>query len=144
MSFTRARSSLRWWWWWWWWPRWRMRRASVRRVRMRRARVRRVTRVSLSHSQRGLVAQEVGIVHQVSYSSSVSILCQNEIKDRNYKSVQQHIFISFSFSGKKMVGPLCSMSFLLEIFHRPPPPPALNHSREKEWPPQNHHSPPSR
>ena len=38
----------------------RVRRASVRRVRMKRARVRRVTRVSLSHSQRDLVAQEVG------------------------------------------------------------------------------------
>ena len=56
--------------------------------------------MSLSHSQRELVAQEVGIMHQVSYSSSVSTLGQNEIKDRNYKSVQQHIFISFSFSGK--------------------------------------------
>ena len=56
--------------------------------------------MSLSHSQRELVAQEVGIMHQVSYSSSVSTLGQNEIKDRNYKSIQQHIFISFSFSGK--------------------------------------------
>ena len=34
-------------------------------------------------------------------SSSVSTFCRNEIKDRNYNSVQQHIFISFSFSGKK-------------------------------------------
>ena len=41
---------------------------------MRRARVRRVKRVSLSHSQRDLVAQEVGVMHQVSYSSSVSTL----------------------------------------------------------------------
>ena len=49
------------------------------------------------HSQRDLVAQEVGVMHQVSYSSSVSTFCRNEIKDRNYKSVQQHIFISFSF-----------------------------------------------
>ena len=57
--------------------------------------------VSLSHSQRDLVAQEVSVMHQVSYSSSVSTSCRNEIKDRNYKSVQQHIFISFSFSGKK-------------------------------------------
>ena len=82
--------------------------------------------MSLSHSP-----QEVGIMHQVSYSSSVSILCRNEIKDSNYKSVQQHIFIFFSFSGKKWLAPLCSMSFSLEIFHRPPPP--LNHStREKE------------
>ena len=45
---------------------------GVRRVRMKRARVRRVTRVSLSHSQRDLVAQKVGVMHQVSYSSSVS------------------------------------------------------------------------
>ena len=70
-----------------------------------RERVRRVTRVSLSHSQRDLVAQEVGVMHQVSYSSSVSTFCRNEIKDRNYKSVQQHIFTSFSFSGKKWLTP---------------------------------------
>ena len=63
--------------------------------------------MSLSHSQRDLVAQEVGVMHQVSDSSSVSTFCRNEIKDRNYKSVQQHIFIFiFFFSGKKMVGPL--------------------------------------
>ena len=42
-----------------------------------------VTRVSLSHSQRDLVAQEVSVMHQVSYSSSVSTFCRNEIKDRN-------------------------------------------------------------
>ena len=60
-----------------------------------------VTRVSLSHLQRDLVAQEVGVMHQVSYSSSVSTFCRNEIKDRNYKTVQLHIFISFSFSGQK-------------------------------------------
>ena len=45
---------------------------ETRRLRVRRASVRRVTRVSLSHSQRDLVAQEVGVMHQVSYSSSVS------------------------------------------------------------------------
>ena len=50
--------------------------------------------MSLSHLQRDLVAQEVGIMHQVSYSSSVSTFCQNEIKDRNYKTVQQHIIFS--------------------------------------------------
>ena len=54
---------------------------------MRRASVRRVTRVSLRHSQRDIVAQEVGVMHQVSYSSSVSTFCGNEIKDRNYKLV---------------------------------------------------------
>ena len=42
---------------------------------------------------------EVGIMqHLVSYSSSVSTFCQNEIKGRNYKSVvQQHILISTPF-----------------------------------------------
>ena len=87
-------------------------------------RVRRVTRVSLSHSQRDLVAQEVGVMHQVSYSSSVSTFCRNEIKDRNYKSVQQHIFISFSFSGKKWLPPA-----IIFVGNFPQPP--LNHSREK-------------
>ena len=51
---------------------------------MGRARVIRVKRVSLCHSQRDLVAQEVGVMHQVSYSSSVSTFCRNEIKDKNY------------------------------------------------------------
>ena len=36
---------------------------GVRRVRVRRANVRRVTRVSLNHSQRDLVVQEVGVMH---------------------------------------------------------------------------------
>ena len=77
----------------------------MRRVRMRRVRVRRVIRVSLSHLQRGLVAQEVGVMHQVSYSSSVSTFCLNEIKGRNYKSIPQYVFTSFSFSGKKWLTP---------------------------------------
>ena len=75
------------------------------------------------HSQRDLVAQDVGIMHQVSYSSSVSTFGLNEIKDRNYMSVQQHIFISFSFQEKNNgcpPPPKCSMSFSLEIFHSPP------------------------
>ena len=42
--------------------------------------MRRVTRVSLSHSHRDLVAQEVGVMHQVSYSSSVSTLIFVEMK----------------------------------------------------------------
>ena len=75
----------------------------MRRGRMRG--VRRRTRVSLSHSQRDLVAQEVAVMHQVSYSSSVSTFCLNEITDSNCKSVHQHIFISFSFSGKKWLAP---------------------------------------
>ena len=37
----------------------------------------RVTRVRLSQSQRDLEAQEVGAMHQVSYSCSVSIFCRN-------------------------------------------------------------------
>ena len=37
-------------------------------------------RVTLSYSQRDLVAQEVDVMHQVSYSSSVSTFCRNEIK----------------------------------------------------------------
>ena len=44
------------------WGKHGVRRVRVRIVRMRRARVRRVTRVSLSHSQRDLVAQEVGVI----------------------------------------------------------------------------------
>ena len=87
-------------------------------------RVRRVRRVSLSHSQRDLVAQEVGVMHQVSDSSSVSTFCRNEIKDRNYKSVQQHIFIFifFFFSGKKkMVGPLYAQCYFCWKFSTAPP-----------------------
>ena len=72
----------------------------------------------MSHSQRDLVAQEVGVMHQVSYFSSVSTF--RRIKDRNYKSGQQHIFTSFSFSGKNGWLPLCSMSFPLAIFPSPP------------------------
>ena len=104
----------------------RVRRASVRRVRMRRARVRGVTRVRLSHLQRDLVAQEVGVMHHVSYSSSVSTFCRNEIKDGNYKSIQQHIFISFSFSGKKWLGPpyaRCHFRWKFSYKTLPPPPP---------------------
>ena len=70
-------------------------------------------------------------MHQVSYSSSVSTFCRNEIKDRNYKSVQQHIFISFSFSGKKWLAPPMLDVIFIGNFPQPP----LNHSREKEWPP---------
>ena len=62
---------------------------------------------------------EVGIMHHlVSYSSSVSTFCQNEIKDRNYKSVvQQHILISFQEKNGCHPFPLCSLSFSLQIFH---------------------------
>ena len=94
-------------------------------------RVRRVTRVSLSHSQRDLVAQEVGVMHPVSYSSSVSTFCRNEIKDRNYKSVQQHIFVSF-FQEKNGWPPYAWCHFRWKFSKAPPP---INHSREKEWRP---------
>ena len=95
---------------------------------VRRGSVKRVTRVSLSHSQRDLAAQVVGVMHQVRYYGSVSTFCRNEIKDRNYKSVQQHIFISFTFSGKKMVGPPMLDVIFVGNFPQAPP----NHSREKE------------
>ena len=94
--------------------------ASVRRAR-------RVTRVSLSHSQRDLVPQEVGVMHQISYSRSVSRFCRNEIKDKNYKSFQQHLFISFSFSGKRWLAPPMLDVVFVGNFQQPPP----NHSREK-------------
>ena len=68
-----------------------------------------------------------GIMHQVSYSSSVSIFCRNEIKVRNYKSVQQHILISFSFSGIKWLGPPMLDFVFVGNFPQPP----VNHSREK-------------
>ena len=58
-----------------------------------------MTRVSLGHSQRDLVAQE-------------STFCRNKKKGRNYKSIQQHIFISFSFSGKKNG---CPPSLMLDV-----------------------------
>ena len=76
--------------------------------------------MSLSHSQRDLVAQEVGVMHQVSSSSSVSTFCRNEIKDRNYKSIQQHIFICFFFSGKKWLAP--SILDVIFVGNVPPPP----------------------
>ena len=44
------------------------------------------------HSQRDLVAQEMGVMNQVSHSSSVSTFCRSEIKDRNHKSIQ-HPFL---------------------------------------------------
>ena len=55
----------------------------------------------LAKTRRQRHLQEVGVMHQVSYCSSVSTFCRNEIKDRNYKTVQQHIFISFPFSGQR-------------------------------------------
>ena len=91
----------------------------------------RVMRLSLSHSQRDLVAQEVGVMHQVLYSSSVSTFCRNEIKERNYISVLQHIFISFSFQEKKMVAPPLLNVISIGNF----PQLLLNHSRERVPPP---------
>ena len=62
-----------------------------------------VTRASLSHLQRQLLAQEVGIMHKVSNSSSVSIFCQNEIKDRIIRRASKSIF-SFPFLFQKKNG----------------------------------------
>ena len=91
-------------------------------MRVRRASVRRVTRVSLSHLQRDLEAQEVGVMHQISYSSSVSTFFSNEIKARSYKSIQWHIL----FFRKKMAGfPYARCHFRWEFSTVP-----LNHSRE--------------
>ena len=63
-----------------------------------------------------------GHMHQVSYSSSVSTFCRNEIKDRNYKSVQQHIFISFSFSRQKNGWPPYARCHFHWKFSTAPPP----------------------
>ena len=102
----------------------RVGRESVRGVRMRRERVRWVTRVSLSHAlAKRPCSPRSGRHASVSYSSSVSTFCQNKIKDRNYKSVQQHIFISFSFSGKKGLAP--SMLNVIFVGNLPQPPPKL-------------------
>ena len=55
-----------------------VRRASVKRVRMRR--VRRLTRVSLSYLQRGLVPQEMRVMHQVQYHTLVLDLYQHSVE----------------------------------------------------------------
>ena len=78
--------------------------------------MRRVMRVSLRHSKRDLVAQEMGAMHQVSRSSSVSTFCWNEIKDRNHKTVQH----PFLFQEKNVCPPPMLYVISLEIFHSPP------------------------
>ena len=89
---------------------------------MGRARVIRVKRVSLCHSQRDLVAQEVGVMHQVSYSSSVSTFCRNEIKDKNYKSRASNTIFSFSFLfQEKMAGPPMPHVIFVGNFPQAPP-----------------------
>ena len=76
--------------------------------------------MSLGHSQRDLVAQEVGIMHQVSYSSSVSTFCRNELKDRN-----------ITIRARTWLAPPTLDVIFVANFPQPP----LNHSREKEFPP---------
>ena len=88
-------------------------------------------RVTLSYSQRDLVAQEVDAMHQVSYSSFVSTFCRNEIKEGIIRVSNSIFLFPFLFQKKNGWPPLSSMSFSLEIFHSPPPP-HLNHSREKQ------------
>ena len=56
-----------------------------------------------------------------------SKLCRIEIKTKDYKSIQQHIFISFSVSGKKLLLPDVLFHFHWKFSTAP-----LNHSREKE------------
>ena len=59
-----------------------------------------VTRLSLRYSQRDLVAQELGVMHQVSYSSFVSTSCRNEKKDRNYECPTAYFHFLFFFRKK--------------------------------------------
>ena len=68
--------------------------------------------MSLSHSQRDLVAQEVGVMHQVSYSTSVSTFYRNEIKDRNYKSTTAYFQFLFFFRGKFLPRPMLDVIFV--------------------------------
>ena len=96
-------------------------------MRMRRARVRRMTRESWSDSQRDLAATEVSVMHQVLYSSSVSIFCRNEVKDRNYKSVQQHSFPSLFQEKNRCPTPYARCHFRWKFSTAP-----VNQSSEKE------------
>ena len=73
--------------------------------------------MSLSHSLRDLVAQEVRVIHHVSYSSSVSTFCGNEIEDKNYKSIFSFPFL---FQEKNCCPPPCLMSFSLKLSIVPP------------------------
>ena len=90
----------------------------MRRVRMRRARVRRVTRLSLSHSQRDLVVQEVGVMHQVS---------RNEIKTGIIRASNSIFSFPFLFQENNGSHPMLDVIFVGNFPHSP-----LNHSREKE------------
>ena len=83
---------------------------------MRRARVRRMTRVSLSHSQRDLLTQEVAVMHQVSYQH----FAEMKLKTGIIRASNSIFSFPFLFQEKNVWLPLCSMSFSLEIFHSPP------------------------
>ena len=83
--------------------------------------------MSLNHSQRDLVAQEVGVMHQISYSNSVSTFSRKEIRETLIRASNSIFSFPILFQEKNGWSPLCLMSFSLEIFHSP-----LNHSREKE------------
>ena len=70
----------------------------------------RVTKVSLSHSQRDLLAQEVGVMHQVSYQHFAELKLKTGI-----------IFTSFSFSGKKWLAPpMLDVIIFVGNFPQPP------------------------
>ena len=76
-------------------------------------------RVSLSHSQRDLVAQEVGVMDQISYSNSVLTFFSKGNKRDTYKGVTAY-FISYSFSGKKWLVPPMLDVVLTGNFSQPP------------------------
>ena len=95
---------------------------------VRRVRVRRVTRVSLSHSQRDLVAQEVGVMHQVSYQH----FAEMKLKTGIIRASNSIFSFPFLFQGKKWLPPTPMLDVIF-VGNFPQPP--LNHSREKEWPP---------
>ena len=69
--------------------------------------------MSLGNSQRDLEAQEVGVMHQVSYSSSVSTFCRNE--KTGIIRASQSIF-SFPFLFPEKNG--CPPTMLGVIFFR--------------------------
>ena len=58
---------------------------------MRRASVKRVTRVSLNHLQRDLVAKEVGVMHLVLYQHFVAMKQKTGIIRASYSIFSFHI-----------------------------------------------------
>ena len=94
----------------------RVRRVGVRRESVRRVRLGRVRR-------EGDESEFEQLVSCIKFHTLVLCqpFCRNEIKDRKYRSVQQHISISFSFSGKKGFPPLLLDVIFVGNFPHPPP-----------------------